>query len=637
MQQNLILQQTLCSRPLHTLGLATIISLGLLLMTGCATTTPTWDSGPAVPAKMPTEQWTEKAQAYQQQASQAPAEDANGLWISAADAWLQAGQTDRTKDAMRWVNRDTLNASERARLDLVLADLALRSSRPDEAEALLAKARDALPASSTARYEDLYTRLAEQLSGPASQDIARAAQLSDSMNFYDPIGAVDMMVTLEPVPSGELAIRALNPRAERRFTGWLDLALVIRRNLVRPEGIHTAITEWKVRHPYHLLTEGQALDTWLHYRQRFAPPRRVAVLLPETGRLQAAGDAIRDGLMSAYLQQPGGAELLFFPTGDDPQSAVSAYFSALDAGADWIIGPLRKESIEAMLSLAGMTTPVLALNDLPEAFMAPAGLEGRIRGISLSQEQEVSAVADHALASGYRKAIVLAPETEWGERMAWAFESEFLREDTEIVTALRYVESQNDHSAVLQRALKIDQSKQRKRQLENTLQTRLEFEPVRRQDVDVIFMAASTTQARQIRPQLRFHDAGDIPLYATGRVYNGQPESRGNRDLNGIRFPTTPWQLAHTSEQEMPGLASIRGGNLAALHALGRDAWNLLPWIGLMNKDPDFSFNGQSGHYQAKAFGAMRREPAWAVFRNGRPEPLPAPVAGTNARLPAGG
>ena len=94
--------------------------------------------------------------------------------------------------------------------------------------------------------------------------------------------------------------------------------------------------------------------------------------------------------MSAYLENPGGAEILFFTTGEDDQSAISAYFNALDAGADRIIGPLRKESVEAMLNLAGMSTPVLALNDLPEGFTAPPGLAGQVSAISLSQDDETA-------------------------------------------------------------------------------------------------------------------------------------------------------------------------------------------------------------------------------------------------------
>ena len=62
-----------------------------------------------------------------------------------------------------------------------------------------------------------------------------------------------------------------------------------------------------------------------------------------------------------------------------------------------------------------------------------------------------------------------------------------------------------------------------------------------------------------------------------------------------------------------------RGGNLAALFALGQDAWNLLPWLELMHRDPTFHFPGQSGSYSDARLGTLYREPAWAVFRNGRP------------------
>lgn len=605
----------------------TLLSI-LIGITGCQSTGPTRGSGEPLTAEAAYARgkYDQAAGTWQKEALAASPQTASSLWISAADAWMLANEPGKARDALRWVERDLISRGDRARLDLVLADLALGDRRPDEAEILLRKAETYLPSSSAKRYDRLYARMLQQLSGPSSRELAQAAQIGDNMKYYDPNASLEMMQTLEYVSSGELAIRAVNPRAERNLTAWLDLALVIRNNLVEPQGVQADIAAWKQRHPYHLLTESQALDTFLRYRQTFTLPSRVAVLLPGSGRLQAPAEAIRDGLMNAYLDSHANTELLFFPTSDDPQSSIAAYFSALDAGADLIIGPLRKESVEAMLGLAGMSTPVLALNDLPETFLPPAGLDGQIRGISMSQDEEAKAIAGHAVASGYQRAIVLAPETAWGERMAAAFQAEFLQEEREIVAAMRYAESQNDHSNVLERALKIDESNARKRQIENTLQTRVEFEPVRRDDVEVIFMAASVTQARLIRPQLRFHDAGDIPVYATGRVYDGQPNPTGNRDLNGIRFPTTNWQLGHTEPGEIPELASLRDGSLSALYALGQDAWAVLPWLDLMNRDRGFTFTGQSGAYRAGTGLTLDREPAWAEFRAGRPSPLPPPA-----------
>lgn len=608
------------TRPARTVFAAALcISLALLLgACGAPTVRTAPDSGDAR-ADFAQGRYEQAALDWQRQAAQAEPGAAAALWVNAADAWMLAGRPDEARNALGWVDKARLDQADTARLDLVLADLALRSERPDEAEALLQQAAAAVPPASRGRYEALYDRLVAQLSAPASQDIARAAQLSEGLRYYDPQAAVEMMQTLESVSSAELAVRAANPRAERQLTGWLDLAWVVRNHLVEPAGVEDAVGAWKQRHPYHVLNESQALDTWLRYRQGFKPPRRIAVILPAAGRLQAAGEAIRDGFLSAFAASPGRSELLFFPTDDDPQSPIDAYFSALDAGADWIVGPLRQESVAAILELAGMTTPMLALNDLPAGYAAPPGLEGRVLGLSLSQDAEAGVVAVRAAAQGFESALVLAPESEWGERMVRAFEDEFLQEDRQIIASLRYVETENDHSGVLQRALKIDESKARKQRLENTLQTRLEFEPLRRQDVDVIFMPSTPTQARLLRPQLKFHDAGGIPAYATGRVFSGQPDPARNRDLDGVRFPTTRWQIEHAEQEDVPDVESLRGGNLAALFALGQDAWNLLPWLELMHRDPTFRFPGQSGSYSDARLGTLYREPAWAVFRNGRP------------------
>lgn len=567
--------------------------------------------------------YAQAARSWQQQASTAEPAVAQRLWLNAADAWMLARQPDNARTALKWVDRPSLDSADRARLDLVLADLALAEDRPMEAWQLLEKAKPALTPTLSSRYESLLYRTTQMLESPLSRDMARAAELSASMRYYDPTAALEMLRVLEPVSSGELALRAANPRGDRRLIGWMDLTLVIRDNLVRPDQVTRAIGDWKKRNPGHLLNEKQALDTWLVYRQQFRPPARVAALLPGSGRFAAAGLAVRDGLLSAFADQPAGSELLLFETTDDPQSAIAAYFSALDASADLIIGPMTKESVEAMLTLAGMSTPVLALNEFPEDFSTPMGLEGQLAGISLSQDRTVEAMATLAIARTHRRAVLLAPESEWGERMVQAFETAFLQREGEIVVSARYPESENDHSALLERILEIDQSEARKRRLENTLQQRLEFQAVRRTDVDMIFLAATPQQARLIRPQLRFLDAGDVPVYSPERVYGGIPDAGGNQDLNGIRFPITPWQLEHGRRQDIPDLESIRGGSLGALYALGRDAWNILPWLPLMRQDPDFSFAGDSGFYRSMRNENLVREPAWAVFEQGLPTPLP--------------
>jgi outer membrane PBP1 activator LpoA protein len=172
--------------------------------------------------------------------------------------------------------------------------------------------------------------------------------------------------------------------------------------------------------------------------------------------------------------------------------------------------------------------------------------------------------------------------------------------------------------------LKIDDSKQRKKDLQSWLGVPLTFEPNRRDDFDFIFMATRPAEGRELKPLLRFHDAGDIPVYAMGRIFSGKVAPASDQDLNGIVFPSTRWQLNSPDEATL-ALESVRGGALGNFYALGQDAWRLLPWLPLMQNDPDLWFPGYVGALRLQADGRLYRQPAWAQFSAGQPIPYQWP------------
>lgn len=610
------------TRHFLTLLAALAAVIGTIALAGCASAPPP----PVTEAPTPTPEqdfaqgrYERAALEWQKQAVSASGPRAAVLRIDAANAWLLAGQPDAARDTLRWVAREELGPGDAARLNVVLADLAVREARPDDAAALLAGAEAALPPGWRNRYAEVQAGVQQLLAQPGARSLMRARDLSATLERYDPGRAVELLHSLEGISSGELAASATDARGDKVLAGWLDLAHVVRHHLVQPSGLEMAVTAWKGRHARHPLTREDALDLWLRYRQQFAPPRSVAVLLPESGRFEAAARAIRDGIASAFFDHPAGAGIRFLATGDEALSVAPAYFEAREQNAEMIVGPLQPEAVEALLGLAGLATPVLALNTLPAAYIAPPGMQGQIWGLSLSQEEEVRAIAQEAARLGLRRAIVLAAESAWGERMATVFQEEFLRQGATILTSSRFLETENDHSPVLERLLQIDASKARGQRLENVLQMKLVYEPVRRDDVDLIFLAASAAQGRQIRPQLRFHSAGDVPVYATSRIYSGVPDLVRDQDLDGVRFPIAPLQLGAQTSADLPSFASLRKGAFASLFALGRDAWNILPWLELMRRDPDFRFYGAAGSYRAAPDGTLVRTPAFAVFRGGRP------------------
>ncbi|HKX55981.1 MAG TPA: penicillin-binding protein activator, partial [Xanthomonadales bacterium] len=112
---------------------------------------------------------------------------------------------------------------------------------------------------------------------------------------------------------------------------------------------------------------------------------------------------------------------------------------------------------------------------------------------------------------------------------------------------------------------------------------------------------------------------GDIPVYASSRIYSGQPDKSRDQDLNGIIFPASPLQIHFAAMRSTPPAARLKSAGFTPLYALGRDAWNILPWLEMLRTDADFRFPGQSGTYASGAGPMLQREPEWAVFRNGIP------------------
>ncbi len=153
------------------------------------------------------------------------------------------------------------------------------------------------------------------------------------------------------------------------------------------------------------------------------------------------------------------------------------------------------------------------------------------------------------------------------------------------------------------------------------------FEPRRRGDVDVLFVAAQAEQARLIRPQLKFHYASDLPLYATSSAF--EPNADENADLNGIVFADMPFIL----EEEMSGSELKRvlrefwpavADQRLRLYALGHDAYNLVPRLYADDADTDVLLEGLSGRLTMGYDGLIKRELDFVTVRRGQAERLPS-------------
>ena len=113
------------------------------------------------------------------------------LRVRAADAWLLAGDEKLAKDNLRWVEKSELTPADAARLNLVLADFALRARRPEEAESLLREASAELPASRGRGFSstELSEDAAPMLALPGARDIRAVIEKFEDHHGLSPRGS----------------------------------------------------------------------------------------------------------------------------------------------------------------------------------------------------------------------------------------------------------------------------------------------------------------------------------------------------------------------------------------------------------------------------------------------------------------
>lgn len=430
--------------------------------------------------------------------------------------------------------------------------------------------------------------------------------------------ALELFRLLEFVPSGMLEESIRDQRYDTEFTEWLELTIQVRTLLINRSSVNATAQHWSDYHYGHAINRSNYPELISRYGAQYPVPSQVAILLPTEGGLATAAKAIRDGIVSAYLEQPGESVIRFYSSGQDNTSAIAAYLQAKEDGATQIIGPLRIESTRALASLASVDIPILLLNESTSGRLIEPAQTAMINSLSLSRTEEATAIANAAIKLGQKHALVIVPDSAWGSRIETAFTTIFEQGEGHVSATAHFDTTTSDHSDMLTKLLEIDESRQRKTDLQSRLGINLSFEPSRRDDFDFIFMAANPVEGRELKPLLRFHDTGDIPVYAMGRIFSGIEKRVSDQDLNGIVFPTTRWQLEKRNDDVLK-LESIRNGTLGDLYALGQDAWHLLPWLPMMRKDPDLWFPGYIGALRLQSNGQLYRQPVWAQFSAGRP------------------
>jgi hypothetical protein len=543
------------------------------------------------------------AESYEAAARAATGGTGNALWLAAANEWLQARDAGAAENALTSLMPPlaAADAREQRRLD---AELALaRGDTARAAELLKAlEGDDAATLATRARVQFGSLRVADAV----STLMARERLLSDP---------ADRQANQRLIVQGIQAalLRGADARApagaDPVLAGWLELGRILADAQSGALGAQRRLQAWKGRYPAH--PAGESL--WKGIAERPVAggdrPQQVALLLPLTGRAAAAGGAVRDGFLGAYYDGSNAARPRIRVYDVAERDSPSAYLQALADGCDFVVGPLTREEVAALATLADGRASTLALNFLPDGVQVP----DRFYQFALSPEDEARLAARRIAADGRLSGVTLAPQSDWGRRVTGAFAEEFAAAGGRIVDQAEYLPSTADFNETLRRLL----------------QTTGQRGSSPRPDAGFIFVAAQPVHGRLIRTQLRFNYASALPTYAISDTFD--PSGAGNQDLDGVIFPDMPWILdpvgaaggaRETVERAFPG----RAGPLTRLHAFGYDAYRLVGELPRLRSGAGY-LPGATGRLSLDGEGRVRRDLDWAQIVAGRVAPWPPPAS----------
>lgn len=340
----------------------------------------------------------------------------------------------------------------------------------------------------------------------------------------------------------------------------------------------------------------------------FSHPRQIALLLPLTGKHASAAKAIQEGFLASYYSSSGGFKpvVRIYDTTRD-RDVQRAYELAVQEGASFVVGPLDKDDVRR-LSMGSLRTPVLALNQHPMVHSSSHFVQ-----FALSPEDEAEQIAEKAKQKGYNNASIIVPDNAWGRRIAQAFSHRWHSMGGRTLNTV-YANPLQDQSVAVRQLLGVVQNPPAKKGEKPE-------PPRRRQDIDVIVMAAHPDQARQLKPLFDFYYADNVPVYATSSVYSGTPNPNKDRDLNGVIFCDMPWLIDTHRASQMRQLLQRNGSSsseqYSRLFAMGVDAYQLTQQLGRLS--PGASYQGVTGNLTVGSHYQIQRQLAWAKMVNGVP------------------
>jgi uncharacterized protein len=527
--------------------------------------------------------YTMPADAYLALANNQEGEEKQALQLLAAGQLIFDGQWKQSASILSQIKPSTEELTKEKYL--LLAKIDLIREQPNAAISKLSNVHNTsnLPIYYQVQYHEMLASAYFTTHHPVEsvhERIKLEELLPDSLSKTNNRLALWMALTTLSGP--EVSMLAAESPEDNLLNGWIQLADISRKHYKSPEIMLASLEKWQTNFPNHpgnyILP--QSLNNIKNHL--FAPPKKIALLLPLTGQLSGPGNAIKDGFMDAFKESPRRYNVNIQIYNTNAENIKKLYQQAIKDGADYVVGPLSKPKVTEIAKL-DHPVPTLLLND------SEVKPQNNAYQFGLSPTNEARQVAAKIHKKGLSRALVIAPEGAWGKDIVDAFAGQFRSNGGQIVETL-YFNSEDDLTNSIRELLHVSPNDNHRKKIEKTEEE--DQKPLRREDFDVVFLVAYPTKARQIMPLLRYYYAGNIPVYATSNVYSGSINTMKDRDLNNIIFCDMPWVFSHQAgNRNWPE----QFNSYNRLYALGMDGFALSTQLNKLLLFPAMGINNKSG------------------------------------------
>ncbi len=545
------------------------------------------------------------ARAYAELAADTPA-DRDSYELLSAEQWVAAGDLPAAKQALAAVSADARSKLPASRA-LVAAEIAV--AEKDGAGAIHELDSIGVPTASDLAQNYWFLRgEGAFLSGHPVE--GTRAFIERERFLPDPAGLKasreELFNRIRNAAEHRQPLKA-PPNSDSTTAGWLQLGPVALELQRDPMHASAALENWRRLFPQHPANDSVLALARSQIAVATEFPDQIALLLPLSGRAEAVGVAVRDGFIAGYLEQEPSSRPRLKIYDVAAESVAGAYQQAVQDGAGFVVGPLTKEDVAAVVPLSAGRMPVLALNFLADSVSSP----GNFYQFALLPEDEARIVARRLVADGKLAGVTLVPDGEWGNRVSAAFADELTQLGGTVLDTGRYESGRADFSDVIKQTLQIHGVK---------------GEPAtHRSDAAFVFAAGTPSAERLLVSQLKFHFAGDVPVYSTSDSF--EPDAGANADLDGLFFPDMPWMVSADPvttriRDAVRGAWPVRTARRDRLYAFGFDAYRLVPALRSNGLSGSSEIAGVTGKLRKDDHNRIRRDLEWAQMKGGAPTPL---------------